>query len=111
MRPAMIVSALAIGALLVGCGDKDGAPAGPERRSAAGEVLGGEVTDAMIPLDKIRSTSPPAPRPIGPAGNATSNSSTGESDAEDEPDAADGAEPAAEEPDAAATDSPAPPQP
>lgn len=59
MRTALILSALAPLALLSACGDKTGKPAGPERRSAAGEVLGGEVGDAMLPLDTARSTSPP----------------------------------------------------
>lgn len=54
MRPALILAALAA---LAACGDKTG-PTGPERRSAAGEVLGGEVTDEMLPLDIVRSTSP-----------------------------------------------------
>lgn len=36
-----------------------------ERKTAAGEVLGGTISDAMLPLDTVRSASPPlreAPR-------------------------------------------------
>lgn len=54
MRLALIFAGVAA---LTACGDKS-ETAGPERRSAAGEVLGGEVTDAMLPLDTVRSTSP-----------------------------------------------------
>ena len=39
------------------CGDKDGADA--ERRTAAGEVLGGSISDDMLPLDTVTSQSPP----------------------------------------------------
>ena len=72
MRLAVMICATAA---LAACGDKPAA--GPERRSAAREVLGGEVTDDMLPLDTVRSTSPPglsgpseapdanAPRPAG----------------------------------------------
>ena len=58
MRLALIISAAAA---LSACG---GSPesAGAERRSAAGEVLGGEVQDDMLPLDTARSTSPADPR-------------------------------------------------
>lgn len=47
---------------------------GTERRTAAGELLGGEIGDAMLPLDTVRSTSPSETsaavddaRAIGPA--------------------------------------------
>ena len=58
MRSALILPILASITLVSACGDKADAPAGSERRSAAGEVLGGEVSDAMLPLDTARSTSP-----------------------------------------------------
>ncbi len=47
--------------LLAACGDK---PSGPAERGgkAAGEVLGGEISDAMIPLDEVSSQAPLAPR-------------------------------------------------
>ena len=44
-------------ALATACGGDTGETA-PGRKSAAGEVLGGEVTDDMLPLDTARSTSP-----------------------------------------------------
>ncbi len=58
MRLALITASLVA---LAACGEQPDA-IGPERRSAAGEVLGGEVTDDMLPLDTARSTSPPDPR-------------------------------------------------
>lgn len=71
MRPALIATSLAA---LAACG---GQPenSGPERRSAAGEVLGGEVTDDMLPIDSVRSTSPADPRAGSPTGAATQGSS------------------------------------
>lgn len=63
MRCALTLSALLA---LAACTDQP-EPAGPERGSAAGEVLGGEVSDDMLPLDTTRSTSPPDPR-AGTAG-------------------------------------------
>lgn len=58
MRLALIVTVLAA---LAACQDKP-ATNGSERSSAAGEVLGGEVTDDMLPLDTVQSTSPADPR-------------------------------------------------
>lgn len=37
---------------------------------AAGEVLGGTISDEMIPLETLTSTSPPMERPRAPAGSA-----------------------------------------
>ncbi|MXO75817.1 hypothetical protein GRI40_11380 [Altererythrobacter aerius] len=51
------LSALAMLVALAGCG-RDDAPAEGERRTAAGEVLGGTITDDMLPLDTVRSQSP-----------------------------------------------------
>ena len=44
--------------LLAACDDGETA-AGPERKTAAGEVLGGSISDAMLPLDTVQSQSPP----------------------------------------------------
>ena len=58
MKRALILASCL---LLVACGDK---PAGLAERGgkAAGEVLGGEISDAMIPLDEVASQAPLAPR-------------------------------------------------
>lgn len=59
MRLALIPAAalVALTPALAACGGGE-VDAGPERKSAAGEVLGGEVSDDMLPLDTVRSTSP-----------------------------------------------------
>ncbi len=77
MRLALIATALAA---LSACGGEPGAD-GPERSSAAGEVLGGEVTDDMLPIDTVQSTSPADPR-------AGATGVTGASDVPDAPDTA-----------------------
>lgn len=43
---------------LAACGGNGGTPEG-ERKTAAGEVLGGSITDEMLPLDTVTSESPP----------------------------------------------------
>lgn len=81
--------------LLAACGD-EGGKGGEERGTAAGEVLGGSITDDMLPLDTVTSQSPP----LREAGESTSSapgarpsaSATGSAseaaDAPDEPAAA-----------------------
>lgn len=59
MRPMLTLAALA---LIAGCNETT-QTAGPERSAAAGQVLGGDTSDAMLPLDTAQSTSPPDPRP------------------------------------------------
>jgi hypothetical protein len=56
MVPARLV-VLALLASLAGCGGKQAD--GPERKTAAGEVLGGSISDAMLPLDTVESQNPP----------------------------------------------------
>lgn len=58
MRLALMSATILTALTACGGGTTD---AGPERKSAAGEVLGGEVNDDMLPLDTARST-PPAGR-------------------------------------------------
>ena len=53
-RPMM----LALLAALAACGGTDEGAEG-ERRTAAGEVLGGTISDDMLPLDTVTSQSPP----------------------------------------------------
>jgi hypothetical protein len=50
-----------------GCEDQADAPA-QQGEAAAGEVLAGSISDAMIPLDQLESQGPLAPRQ-GPAVN------------------------------------------
>lgn len=47
--------------LVAACTDEAGAPA-EQGGEAAGEVLGGSISDAMIPLERLESEAPLAPR-------------------------------------------------
>ena len=55
--------------LLAGCGD-DQPQGGGDGRNASGEVLEGSISDAMIPLDQLKSQAPPA-KPEPQAGSCT----------------------------------------
>jgi hypothetical protein len=52
---------LAVALALAGCKDDVAAPA-EKGGEATGEVLGGEISDAMIPLEQLESQAPLAPR-------------------------------------------------
>ena len=107
MRRALILPLLAM-PLVAACGtDGTGQPA-EERRSAAGEVLGGEVSDAMIPLDTVKSTAPAERRA---AAGATASASGAAKPAPNlpRPEMSGGPEPLPEDP--SAEDAPSPPQP
>lgn len=102
----MIAAAVILAAPLPACGDNE-SEAGSERPSAAGQVLGGEASDAMIPLDTVQSTSPVAPRPTA---SATGEPKTLEERREvlPRPEVSGGPEPLPADP--SAEDSPSPPQ-
>jgi len=75
-RFALITLGLVPSLLLIGCGD-DPAPVDDEEpREASGEVLEGSISDAMLPIDQLRSQAPlaepePEPEPnVGGAGGA-----------------------------------------
>jgi hypothetical protein len=63
LRLALI---LAVPLALVGCGDGD--KKGKDQRTAAGEILPGSISDAMLPYDTVRSQPPLAPQETGKAG-------------------------------------------
>ncbi len=68
--------------------------------SAGGEVLAGSASDAMLPIDTVRSQPPLAPKPTasaGPAKASSSSSADEEPTAEEAPVEAAAAEPAAEQ--------------
>jgi hypothetical protein len=52
---------LLLACLVAACTPEASAPA-EQGGAAAGEVLGGSISDAMIPLDELESEAPPAPR-------------------------------------------------
>lgn len=56
MRPALTATAISLVLAMTGCGgDRSDEP---RNAAAAGQVEGGEISDAMLPLDTVRSTSP-----------------------------------------------------
>jgi hypothetical protein len=67
------LAALSLALLIAACGQQS-KPAADDSRSAEGQVLGGTISDAMLPLDTV--TSQPPPMPAGAA----------EGDAEESPD-------------------------
>jgi hypothetical protein len=89
MRPVLPVLALAL--ILSACGsEKKAEGAG----SATGEILPGSASDAMLPLDTVRSQAPLAPKVESTGKAAEDKGETGGQAAEGEPPAA--AEPTAE---------------
>ncbi len=50
---------------LAACGGEAEVPAeSDDSATATGDVLGGSISDAMLPLDEVRSQSPSAPRRV-----------------------------------------------
>jgi hypothetical protein len=107
MRPAMIATALVLTTALPGCGANGGSEPGPERGSAAGQVLGGEASDAMVPLDTVQSTSPVVPRSTA-SGTGATRTTQERNDVLPEPEVTGGPEPLPADP--GADDAPSPPQ-
>lgn len=70
--------------LLAGCEDEAAESTAVETGGkAAGEVLGGTISDDMLPLEELQSTSPPAARTPSEGGAGEGDSaSDGGSDAE-----------------------------
>ena len=66
--------------LLAACGD-DAAPAGEvdDGTAAEGEVLGGTISDEMLPLDRLQSQSPPL-REEGDSSDGAASGGSGESE-------------------------------
>lgn len=89
---------------LAACGGS-GDEAEGERKTAAGEVLGGTISDDMLPLDTVTSQSPPlresgggSPAGNGGDGSASADAATPADDAASAPDPEPSAAPAAETP-------------
>lgn len=62
----LAIFALALG--LAGCTEEAAAPS-EQGGQAAGEVLGGTISDAMIPLEQLESQAPLAPQAAPSAGD------------------------------------------
>jgi hypothetical protein len=77
MHKTIAVAALAV--LLAAC--DGGADSGADGGTAEGEVLGGTISDEMLPLDTVRSQSPPLrtePNGEGAAGEEAAEEDTDE---------------------------------
>ena len=97
---AVTLPVLIMLAALSACGGAKGD--GPERKTAAGEVLGGSISDAMLPLDTVQSQSPPLPA------SGTDETDGEEGDADARP-ASDASKPAAAATPEASSSAPAAP--
>jgi hypothetical protein len=94
LRSLIAVSVL----VLAACDSSDPAQTAPGGARAEGEVLGGTISDEMIPLDQLRSQSPPLrPEPTGgatgtartPAASEAADGDAAEEPAEETPEPAD----------------------
>ena len=90
MTDKRLFLALPVLALLAGCGGD--APAGDDSRAASGEVLEGTISDAMLPVDRVRSEPPLE----DPEAHARVRSAADGAAAADDAAAGEGEEPAAE---------------
>ena len=83
---AKVIALLETGAVLASCESETAPPpAQDEGRAAKGEVLGGTISDDMLPLDTLRSQSPP--QRAAPGGSGPSETEEGDDAAEVESDA------------------------
>ncbi|ANY19485.1 hypothetical protein A6F68_00960 [Tsuneonella dongtanensis] len=76
--------ALPLALALAACGGGGGG-AEAERKTAAGEVLGGSISDDMLPLDTVTSQSPPLRETSDAPTAASSRSTDAPTPKEDEP--------------------------
>jgi hypothetical protein len=84
LRPVSGIAAL-MALTLAACGS-DKAPAAAEGADAQGEILGGTISDDMLPLDELKSKSPPmkpAPGESGGPGATPSGDAAGEEEGEE----------------------------
>lgn len=67
---------------LAGCGEEAVKRGDDDARTATGEVRGGTISDAMLPLDTVQSQSPPL-RVAAPEGHSGDASDDGPQEAQD----------------------------
>lgn len=58
MQGMRVLIALGMALALAGCGGSDGKRDESDNRAAEGEVLGGTISDDMLPLEAVQSQSP-----------------------------------------------------
>lgn len=98
MKFKTAIAALAPALLLAACEEEAGPDTSETGGEAAGEVLGGTISDDMIALGELTSTSPPAPRVVTEGGSGeSSDAPTGEAEGE-EAEASDAETPASDTP-------------
>ena len=87
MRPALtrFLTALPACALLAACGGEAAPEPAQDDRLAEGEVLGGSISDDMLPLDTRRSQSPTIREAPAPAAAAPESSGDSAEEPEAEP--------------------------
>ena len=88
--PVKFAALMVAGACLAAC-ESESAPPPVEddgRATAEGEVLGGTISDEMLPLDTLRSQSPPQGSGSGSGGSSAEGSTEVETDAASEPEEA-----------------------
>ncbi|QYU69716.1 hypothetical protein J4558_06185 [Leptolyngbya sp. 15MV] len=92
MATGRALAVLAASALALAACDRSDPAQGESGTRAEGEVLGGSISDEMIPLDQLRSQSPPLrPEATGGAAATTGEAAAPEAETTGE---ADGGEPA-----------------
>ncbi len=80
----LLIAALA----LTACGKEAAPPQGDDNRRAEGEIQGGSISDAMIPLDTLTSQSPPMKRRPASGDEADGEDEAGEPSTETDEEAA-----------------------
>ncbi|WP_341711015.1 hypothetical protein [Erythrobacter sp.] len=85
IRPCLTIAGLAL--FLSACGDQTASDSSQvDERKARGEVLGGSISDSMIPLDTLESKSPPLKiEPRSAASDPTDGAADAVDDAAAEP--------------------------
>ena len=71
-----LLIALPFALALASCGDKAEEAPADDTRGAEGEVLGGTISDAMLPLDTVKSENPPLREGPAPGEGGTAPSAT-----------------------------------
>ena len=81
LRKAILLAAPAVALVLLAACHEQKAAKSDDQRTAAGEVLSGSISDAMLPYDATTSTPPLAPRKVksesGEADEADSGTDSG----------------------------------
>lgn len=75
-RPFLVATAM-VAMSLSACGDEEVSRQEDDARTAAGDVRGGTISDAMLPLDRLESQSPPLREEATPSSGEESSATDG----------------------------------